>query len=90
MEDKNGVSYHLFKYISCEGRYIVVYGYHFRLLQELRFGENIDMEKLMAREDTEPLMIRSNNIIHWLSSAPTISLKMILSLLTGTLLHKNK
>ena len=50
MEDKNGVkreslpypwneiSYHLIKYISCEGRYSVVYGYHFRLLQELRFG----------------------------------------------------
>ena len=50
MEDKNGVrrerlpypwneiSYHLIKYISCEGRYNVVYGYHFRILQELRFG----------------------------------------------------
>lgn len=50
MEDKNGVrraslsypwneiSYHLIKYISCEGRYSVVYGYHFRLLHELRFG----------------------------------------------------
>jgi len=49
MEDKNGVrieslpypwneiSYHLIKYISCEGRYSVVYGYHFRLLEELRF-----------------------------------------------------
>jgi len=43
-EDKNGVrsdnipypwnevSYHIIKYISCEGRYSVVYGYHFRLL----------------------------------------------------------
>jgi len=50
IEDKNGVrrksipypwnevSYHIIKYISCEGRYIVVYGYHFRLLHELRFG----------------------------------------------------
>jgi len=50
MEDKNGlrraslpyawneISYQLIKYISCEGRYSVVYGYHFRLLQELRFG----------------------------------------------------
>lgn len=50
MEDKNGVrresllypwneiSYHLIKCISCEGRYHVVYGYHFRLLRELRFG----------------------------------------------------
>lgn len=49
-EDKNGVrrvslpypwnevSYQLIKYISCEGRYSVVYDYHFRLLEELRFG----------------------------------------------------
>jgi len=28
----NEVSYHLIKYISCEGRYGVVYGYHLRLL----------------------------------------------------------
>jgi len=52
MEDKDGVkrgsipypwnevSYHLIKYISCEGRYNVVYGYHFRLLPELGFGTN--------------------------------------------------
>jgi len=45
MEDKNGVrresipypwnevSYHLIKYISCEGRYSVVFGYHFRFLK---------------------------------------------------------
>lgn len=50
IEDKNGlrrtslpypqneVSYHLIKYISCEGKYSVVYGYQFRLLEELRFG----------------------------------------------------
>jgi len=49
-EDKNGVRreslpypwsevlYKLIKYISCEGRYSVVYGYHFRILKELRFG----------------------------------------------------
>jgi len=49
IEDKNGVrrkslpypwnevSYHLIKYISREGRYSVVYGYHFRLLEELSF-----------------------------------------------------
>lgn len=36
----NDVSYHIIKYILCEGRYSVVYGYHFRLLHELRFGEN--------------------------------------------------
>lgn len=52
MEEKNGIrrgsipypwnelSYHLIKYITCEGRYNVVYGYHFKLLQELRFGAN--------------------------------------------------
>ena len=34
----NEISYHLIKYISCRGRYSVVYGYHIRLLQELRFG----------------------------------------------------
>jgi len=28
----------LIKYISCEGRYNIVYGYHFRMLEELRFG----------------------------------------------------
>lgn len=52
MEDKNGVrmeiipyhwnkvNYHLIKYISGEGRYSLVYGYHFILLQELIHGEN--------------------------------------------------
>ena len=34
------MSYHLIKYISCEGSYSVFYGYHFSLLEELRFGEN--------------------------------------------------
>jgi len=34
----NEVSYQLIKYISCESRYSVVYGYHFRLHEELRFG----------------------------------------------------
>ena len=34
----NEVSYQLIKYISCEGRYSVEYGYHFRLLEELIFG----------------------------------------------------
>ena len=32
------VGYQLIKYISCEGRYSFVYGYHFRILEELRFG----------------------------------------------------
>ena len=50
IEDKNGVrrvtlpypwsevGYQLIKYISYEGRYSVVYGYHFRMLEEFRFG----------------------------------------------------
>lgn len=50
VEDKNGiiratipypwheVSYQIIKYISCEGRYIILYGYHFRVLHELRYG----------------------------------------------------
>lgn len=60
MEEKNGVrreiipyplnefSYHIIKYISCEGRYRVVYGYHFRLLQELIFGENTTPENRLS------------------------------------------
>jgi len=47
-EDKNGicktsllplwseVSLQIMKYITCEGRFSIVYGYHFRLLTELR------------------------------------------------------
>jgi len=50
IKDKNGVrrdnlpypwsevGYQLIKYISYEGRYNVVYGYQFRMLEELRFG----------------------------------------------------
>jgi len=50
VEDKNGirrtsipypwdeVNYQITKYISCEGRYSIVYGYHFKLLHELRYG----------------------------------------------------
>lgn len=30
------VSYQVIKYISCEGRKNIVYGYHFKILQELR------------------------------------------------------
>lgn len=49
-KDKNGVrrdslpypwsevGYQLIKYISFEGRYSVFYGYHFMILEELRFG----------------------------------------------------
>jgi hypothetical protein len=50
IEDKNGnrrtripypwdeVRNQIIKYISYEGRYNIVYGYHFRLLHELRYG----------------------------------------------------
>ena len=52
IEDKNGakreilpyqwdeVAYHVLKYISCECKLSVVYGYHFRLLCEIRFTED--------------------------------------------------
>ena len=50
VEEKNGIrrrsirypwdefSYQIIKYISCEGRYNIVYDYHFRILHELRYG----------------------------------------------------
>jgi len=49
-EDKNGirrasipypldeVSYQIIRHVSCEGRYNILYGYHFRILHELRYG----------------------------------------------------
>jgi len=49
VEDKNGVrrtslpppwsevSYQIMKYITCEGRLNILYGYHFRLLHEFRY-----------------------------------------------------
>jgi len=60
MEEKNGVgreslpypwneiTYHLIKYISCEEGYSVVYGYHFKLLQELRFGADIPPQNRLS------------------------------------------
>jgi len=53
IEDKNGVRreslpypwdevvYHILKQISCEGRLSIVYAYHFRLLHELLFKEEL-------------------------------------------------
>ena len=35
------VSYKIMKYITCEGRFSIIYGYHFRLLHELRYGMDI-------------------------------------------------
>jgi len=52
VENKNGirrasipypwdeVSYQIIKYISYEGSYNIVYGYHFRIIHELRHGIN--------------------------------------------------
>jgi hypothetical protein len=54
-EDKNGikrerlpnpgkeVSYHIIKYITCEGRMSVVYSYHFILLHQLRHLPNQEL-----------------------------------------------
>lgn len=44
----NEVSYHIFKYISCEGRLIIIYGYQFRLLPKLRFGEEITIDERLS------------------------------------------
>ena len=53
VEDKNGVrrtslpppwnvvSCQIMKYITCEGRFNIIYGYHFRLLHELRYGMDL-------------------------------------------------
>lgn len=44
----NEVRYHIIKYTSCEGRLSIVYGYHFRLLHELRFGEEIPPHRRLS------------------------------------------
>ena len=56
-EDKNGVrrtsllppwnevSLQIMKYITCEGRFSIVYAYHFRLLTELRHQIDLPVEK---------------------------------------------
>ena len=36
------------KYISCEGRYNIVYGYHFRLLHELRYGMDLPASRKLS------------------------------------------
>jgi hypothetical protein len=35
------VSYQIMKYITCEGRFNIIYEYHFRLLHELRYGMDL-------------------------------------------------
>jgi len=36
------------KYISCEGRYSIVYHYHFRLFHELRYGMDLPTSKKLS------------------------------------------
>ena len=60
VEDKNGVrrtslpplwseaSYQIMKYITCEGRFNIIYGYHFRLLHELRHGMDFPPAKKLS------------------------------------------
>jgi len=72
-EDKNGVrrdslpylwsevGYQLMKCISYEGRYNVVYGYHFRMLEELRFGVETIHQRLSIPYFLMRSLIDSNN-----------------------------
>ena len=60
VEDKNGVrrtslpplwsevSYQIMKYITCGGRFSIIYGYHFRLLHELRYGMDLPPAKKLS------------------------------------------
>lgn len=59
-EDKNGVrraslhpfwsevSLQIMKYITCEGQFSIVYGYHFRLLSELRHRMDLPPEQKLS------------------------------------------
>lgn len=42
------VAYHILKYIFCEERLSVVYGYHFRLLYELRFQAEFPLAQTLS------------------------------------------
>lgn len=60
IEDKNGVereslpypwdevAYHILKFISCEGRLILVYGYQFTLLHELIFQVELSLAQRLS------------------------------------------
>lgn len=60
IKDKNGirreslpypwdeVSYHIMKCIYCEGRLSIIYGYQFRLLHEMRFGEELPLNRRLS------------------------------------------
>jgi len=59
MEDKNGVrreslsypsievAFNILRYISCEGRLNVVYGYHFMLFHELIYQSNLPLNHIL-------------------------------------------
>lgn len=42
------VSYQIMKYITCEGRFSIIYGYHFRLLCELSHGIDLPPPKKLS------------------------------------------
>lgn len=42
------VSFQIVKYITCEGRFNIVYGYRFRLLNELRHGMDLPLEQKLS------------------------------------------
>jgi len=42
------VSFQIMKYITCEGRFNIIYGYHFRLLNELRHGMDLPPEEKLS------------------------------------------
>ena len=42
------VSFQIMKYITCEGRFSIIYGYHFRLLCELRHGIDLPPAKKLS------------------------------------------
>ena len=42
------VSYHILKYICCEGKLSIVYGYQFRFLHEQRFGEELPPHRRLS------------------------------------------
>jgi len=42
------VSDQIIKYITCEGRFNIIYGYHFRLLHELRYGMDLPTTRKLS------------------------------------------
>jgi len=42
------VSLQIMKYITCEGQFSIVYGYHFLVLSELRHGMDLPLEQKLS------------------------------------------